>query len=84
MDEPLAHGTHMRVLEENYPMNTNMTGFWWFSEMFASLFFWAKVASSLEGLKVVEEYVFFINPLMLAAAKSSLNIFVKTLRQKHN
>ena len=25
-------GTHMRVLSERYPMNTNMTGFRWFSK----------------------------------------------------
>ena len=25
-------GTHMRVLMESYPMNTNMTGFRWFSK----------------------------------------------------
>ena len=27
MAETLAHGTHLRVLSESYPMNTNMTGF---------------------------------------------------------
>ena len=31
-------------------MNTNMTGFEWFSKVFASLCFRAKVASALEGL----------------------------------
>ena len=31
--------THLRVLSENYPMNTNMTRFKWFSEIFASLYF---------------------------------------------
>ena len=30
-------GTHLRVLSKSYPMNTNMTGFRWFSKMFASL-----------------------------------------------
>ena len=28
-------GTHMRVLSRTYPMNTNMTGFRWFSKIFA-------------------------------------------------
>ena len=27
MMETLAYGTHLRVLSESYPMNTNMTGF---------------------------------------------------------
>ena len=30
-------GTHMRVLSESYPMNTNMTGFGWFSNFFAGV-----------------------------------------------
>ena len=42
-------GTHLRVLSEGYPMNTNMTRFRSFSKIFASL--WTKVASALEGLK---------------------------------
>ena len=29
--ETLAYGTHLRVLSESYPMNTNMTEFRWFS-----------------------------------------------------
>ena len=28
-------GTHLRELSESYPMNTNMTGFRWFSKIFA-------------------------------------------------
>ena len=31
-------GTHLRTLSENYPMNTSMTGFRWFSKIFASSF----------------------------------------------
>ena len=34
MTETLAHGTHLRVLNESYPMNTNMTGFIWFSYIY--------------------------------------------------
>ena len=30
----------MRELGESYPMNTNMTGFRWFSKIFAGLVFW--------------------------------------------
>ena len=40
-------GTHLRVLSESYQMNTNMTGFGWFSKNFES---GKKVASALEGL----------------------------------
>ena len=46
-------GTHLRVLGESYQMNTNMTGFRWFSKIFASLLGLCaldKVASALEGL----------------------------------
>ena len=28
----------LKVLSESYPMNTNMTGFRWFSEIFVSLY----------------------------------------------
>ena len=28
-------GTHLRVLGEIFPMNMNMTGFGWFSKVFA-------------------------------------------------
>ena len=30
-------GTHMRVLNESFPMSTNMTGFRWFSKIVAFL-----------------------------------------------
>ena len=30
-------GTDLRVLSESYPMNTNITGFRWFSESVVSL-----------------------------------------------
>ena len=38
-------GTHLRVLSESYPMNTNMTGF-----NLCVLVLWTKVDSTLEGL----------------------------------
>ena len=44
-------GTHLRVLSKNYPMNTNMTGFRWFSKFFCVLVLWSKVASAFGGVK---------------------------------
>ena len=44
-------GTHLRQLSESYPMNTNMTGFRWFSKNICVLVFWSKVALALEWLK---------------------------------
>ena len=44
-------GTHMRVLSKSSPMNTNMTGFEWFSKIFASLCLMDEVALALEGLR---------------------------------
>ena len=32
MVETMANGTHMRVLSDSFQMNTNMTGFRWFSK----------------------------------------------------
>ena len=40
-------GTHLRVLNESFPMNTNTTGFSWLSKIFVLS---TKVASALEGL----------------------------------
>ena len=37
--KPWHVGTHLRVLSESYPMNTNLTGFRWFSRIFVSLRF---------------------------------------------
>ena len=34
--KPCHVGTHMRVVRESYPMNTNVTGFRWFSKIFGS------------------------------------------------
>ena len=33
--KPWPMGTHLKVLRESYPMNTNMAGFRWFSKIFA-------------------------------------------------
>ena len=49
--------THLRVLSECYPMNTNMTGFRWFSILFA---LWTEVSSALEGL-IGSSYSYYMN-----------------------
>ena len=41
-------GSHLIVLGMSYPMNTNMTGFRWFSNRCIRVL-WTKVASALEG-----------------------------------
>ena len=41
-------GTHLRVLNESFAVNTYMTGFRWFSKSFTSLL-WTQVASAVEG-----------------------------------
>ena len=42
-------GTHLTVLSESYPMNTNMTGIKCFSKNLWVLVIWVKVAPPLEG-----------------------------------
>ena len=42
--------THLRVLSQSYPMNTNMIGFRWFFRKLCILVLWTKLASALEGL----------------------------------
>ena len=46
--KPWHIGTHMKVLSESYQVNTNMTGFRWFSKIFFVLVLWTQVASALE------------------------------------
>ena len=50
-------GTHLRVLGESYPMNTNMIGLRSFLKIFESLRFWAKVALALKGYEFLEKYL---------------------------
>ena len=51
--KPWHMGTHFRVLSESFPMNTNMTGFRWFSKIFVSLCFGPKYSAlALEELKL--------------------------------
>ena len=49
-------GTHMRVLSKSYIMNTNMTGFYWFSKIFASLCF---SEGSLSIGRVINKTIYF-------------------------
>ena len=39
MTKPWHLGTHLRVLSKSYTLSTDMTGFKWFSKIFASLCF---------------------------------------------
>ena len=40
--KPWHMGTHVKALSESFQMSTNMTGFGWFSEILASLYFGRK------------------------------------------
>ena len=46
-------GTRLGGFSKSFPMNTNMTGFRWFSKNLCILVLWMKVASALESLKQV-------------------------------
>ena len=52
-------GTHLRVLSESFPMNTNMTGFRWFSKNLCTCVLWTKEASTWEGLMFI--FISFIS-----------------------
>ena len=41
-------GTHLKVLSESYPVNTNLTGF----RRFSNFVLWTKLASALEGPRI--------------------------------
>ena len=47
--KPWHMGTYLRVLRQSYLMNTNMTGFRWFSKIFASLCFGQKEPQHWKG-----------------------------------
>ena len=61
--------THLRVLSESFQMNTNMTGFRWFSKIFESL--WMKLALSIGRVKILRYPLVF---------QKSLDGFRKSLR----
>ena len=59
--KPWHMGTHLKVLSESYPMNSNITGLRWFSVIFVSLHvLWTNVASALKGLKTSEYRKFIV------------------------
>ena len=51
--KPWQIGTHLTVLSESFPMNTNMTGLRWLSSFCAFFVLWIKVVSALERLSAV-------------------------------
>ena len=60
-------GTHLTVLSESFPKNTNMTGFNGFVYDFCIFVLWMKIASALERLmvggevlRVLERAVLFV------------------------
>ena len=57
-------GSHLRVLNKSYLMNTNMTGFRWFSKIFASLdessLSIQRVKNNKSGLAVVLDMSVFV------------------------
>ena len=95
--KPCHMGTHLWVLSESYPMNTNKTWFRWLSKIFAFLSFGWKLNVSigrviwlLYSWSVLAEQLhagiigstMFFNPLRLTAAKSSLTNLMRSLRWK--
>ena len=46
--KPWHMATHLRLLSESFPINTNLVGFRWFSRNLFVLVLWAKVASALK------------------------------------
>ena len=62
-------GTHLRVLSESFPMNTNMTGFRWFSKIFQRF---SRVALALEGLTHSAQKAIGISEYLKFTCKSML------------
>ena len=60
-------GTHLVMLSERYPMNTNMTGFRWFSKSFAFLCFGQKEPKLWKGY--YPKYAFLGNFLRIKVAQ---------------
>ena len=55
-DKPWYMGTHLRVLSKGYQMNTNMTGFRWFSKDFVSLCFGQKSPQHWKGFNIYDQF----------------------------
>ena len=53
MVEFLANGYSSDSTQQDFPMNTNMTGFRWYSKYCCVRVRWTKVASALEGLRMI-------------------------------
>ena len=76
--KPWQMGTQLRVLSESFPMNTNMTGFRWFSKNLCILVLWAKVASALEGLSINDYcYIYFYYILYGTAILAITSLYPK-------
>ena len=69
-------GTHMIVLSEGYPMNSNMTGFSFFKNL-GVLVLWRKVALALEVN--TKPYTLF-NPYAAVGQFSHYRMMQKTLK----
>ena len=65
-------GTHLIELSESYLMNTNMTGFRYFSKNLCIIVLWMKVASALEGLSM---FVFMVNCIQLLFGVLKISLY---------
>ena len=67
-------GTHLRVpvLSETNPMNTNMIGIRWFSRISGVLVLWMRVASALEGLRIITMLCFMSKVELSIRVKGNL------------
>ena len=84
--KPWNMGTHLRILSESYPMNTNITGFKWFSRIFASLcsgrkqsLHWKDYCKHVLGVlenRVIYQHCIEENPKCYAAFISTLNLLI--------
>ena len=66
-------GTHLRVFSESYPMDTNMTGFRWFSKILRSCALDDSIVSALEGLN---QGRFALTPITYCIADEPFLFFV--------
>ena len=55
--KPWQIGTHLRVPSDSFLMNTNLTGFIWFSKIFAPLYFGRKKPQHWKGLSISPEII---------------------------
>ena len=62
--KPWLMGTHLKVFNVSYPMNTNMTWFRWLFENLCTLIYLRKVVLSMEGL--MKLIVYYYNRISFA------------------